>query len=163
TFKRWLAEDPAMAKEAQGRPVRIALDPGATGVSSLREGFRQPLLILMAGVGLLLLVVCLNVSHLLLARGMNRQREMSIRTALGGAGLLAGTLGKLRQVQTGFDEQHVLLLTLTTPVAGLSEPEAQILYDDLQRRVAGLPGVRAASLSMGAVLSEVHYSWSMHF
>src|SRR6185436_435860 len=83
TFHRWLAEDPVAAKDAAEHPVRLRLDPGATGLSPLREGFRQPLLILLGAVGLLLLIVCLNVSHLLLARGVRRQREMSVRTALG--------------------------------------------------------------------------------
>jgi predicted permease len=84
TLQRFLTEDPGLASDAARRQaVRISLDPGARGVSLMRDEFRAPLLTLMAGVGLLLLIVCLNVSHLLLARGISRQREMSIRNALG--------------------------------------------------------------------------------
>jgi predicted permease len=63
--------------------LRIGVEPGGAGFTRARKDLREPLLTLMAGVGLLLLVVCLNVSHLLLARGLQRQREWSIRTALG--------------------------------------------------------------------------------
>jgi predicted permease len=84
TLQRFLAQDPGLASDAARRQaVRISLDPGAKGVSRMRDEFRAPLLTLMAGVGLLLLIVCLNVSHLLLARGISRQREMSIRNVLG--------------------------------------------------------------------------------
>ena len=64
-------------------PPRVELVPGALGVSRLRGEFQQSVLALMAGVGLLLLVVCLNVSHLLLVRAARRQGEMTIRAALG--------------------------------------------------------------------------------
>ena len=84
TLQRFLSEDPGLVSDVGRRQaIRISLDPGARGVSLMRDEFRAPLLALMAGVGLLLLIVAMNVSHLLLTRGISRQREMSIRNALG--------------------------------------------------------------------------------
>ena len=52
-------------------------------VEYVSGSLRQPLLVLLAAVGTILLIICANVAGLQLARASGRQRELSIQIALG--------------------------------------------------------------------------------
>jgi predicted permease len=118
------AAAPEALKKSTGRDAELKLISLQDGITQL---VRAPLLVLWGAVGLVLLIGCVNIAGLLLARSTERRRELATRMALGGG---SGVL--VRQLLA-----ESLLLALTGGVIGAA---------------LGYAGVRALRVTLASSL-----------
>jgi len=116
----------------------------SVAVQPLREslvgGVRPMLLVLMAAVALIVLIACVNIANLLLARASGREREMAVRLALG-----ASRGRVIRQMLT-----ESLLLSLLAGAAGVLTAWAGMGF--LLRLVpAGIPRLQEVGIHWGVL------------
>jgi predicted permease len=130
------------------KPPNLYFAP-ARGIAGLREAVEDPLRILMAMVGLVLVIACGNVGMLLVARNAARQREFSVRMAIGGS-----RSRLLRQLLT----ESLLLVTAGAALAwvfAMAATRALTAWSDLDVSLAPDGAVLLFTLGVSIVAALV--------
>ena len=117
--------------ETYGRDVKFA---AASLQDEVTRSVKPGLIAVLGAVGLLLLIACVNVINLLLARGAQRRGEFAIRTALG-----AGRTRLIQQIVT-----EGLLLAVLGGAVGIAV--APLSIEALKALSPGLPRAGAIGL-----------------
>ncbi len=111
----------------------LFLRPGGSGITSMREEYEHWLQILMVVSAFVLLIVCANVANLMLVRGLERRREISLSMALGAQ--------RRRLMSQALTESLSLALAGGAAGVGIAFAGTGLILHLVFPRVAGLAGV----------------------
>jgi predicted permease len=115
-LRQWMVHDsgwpgefmPMIVKSLPKQQIQIV--PGGSGVAAMKADYGDSLRILLTVCCLVLLIACANIANLLLARGVARRSQTSLRLALGAS--------QKRLIQQSFTESVVL--SLLGGIAGIA-------------------------------------------
>jgi predicted permease len=79
-----------------------------------------------------------------------------------GAGLFVRTLANLSHTPLGFRADHILLFRLNPPRTRYSDAQMMALYQQLEEKLAVIPGVRSVSMSNIAIIGDGHSGSTFH-
>ena len=145
------SSNPALRSNSSGE---LRLLPAPRGIDSWTRAFREPLLILGIVVGVVLVIASFNVGNLLLVRASARQKELSIRLALGSnrwqlvraivvEGLVLAAAGGALGILVGILGGRALLSTM---IEGSTKTALDVQVDAQLLAVAGIAALVAAVL-----------------
>jgi predicted permease len=182
TIEAEAGSDADWLKDQREQHQQIGVEPGATGFSYLQRSFAKPLVAVFALCAAMLLLACLNLASLLLARSAARERELATRLAMGAsrrrliqqlmaeslliallgtaAGMLAAPIVShtLKAVLLGGDTDTVLDTTLDIRVfafVSLTAIAATLL-------IGLIPALRATSKNLNEQIKSGSHTMSGH-
>lgn len=163
--RRTLEERVARSGDALVWQVRPIVAKAGAGMNTVRDRLGKPLAALLALTGLVLLLACVNIATMMLARSTAREREMSLRISLGASRwrlvrqiltecLLLATLGTLAGIAVAYIATRAL-----TGLLASGRPHEQIFLD--VRPDAGTIAVLALAAILAAVIFGLVPTWNI--
>ena len=148
-YQSTIAQLQGSRRDANGRPTdTYAFVPFQ---SSMTQGARPALLLMLGAVGLLLLIACANTANLLLARASGRGREIAVRAALGAnrARIIRQLLTESLLLFGAGGAAGVCLASWTIPALLTLTPSGYTVYQDVQIDATVLVTMLAVSIVTG--------------